>query len=42
MRQTLMALLGLMITMLLSLNVQHASLSAKVQMIDNVVSGLRG
>ncbi len=35
MRQTLMALLGLMIAMLLSLNVQRASLSAKAQVIDN-------
>ena len=35
MNQTLMGLLGLMIAMLLSLNVQRASLSAKAQVIDN-------
>ncbi len=35
MRQTIMGLLGLMIAMLLSLNVQRASLTAKAQVIDN-------
>ena len=42
MRQTLMALLGLMIAMLLSLNVQRASLSAKAQVIDNEMETIAG
>ncbi len=42
MRQTLMALLGLMIAMLLSLNVQRASLSAKIQVIDNEMETIAG
>ena len=42
MRQTMMGLLALMAAMLISLNVQRASLSAKLDVIDNEMETLAG
>ena len=42
MRDTMMSLLALMIAMLLSLNVNRASLSVKVQVIDNEMETIAG
>jgi len=42
MRQTMMGLLALMTAMLLSLNVNRTSLSAKVQVIDNEMETIAG